>query len=229
MEITQTPFAEEPRVAAPNEPHLACVLLLDTSGSMTGDAIESLNQGINNFIQKTAADEMAQKRVDVAIVAFDDDPRVVLDFTPICQMEPIKLDAGGCTAMGAAINKAIDMVKERNRFYASLGTQCYQPWIFMITDGYPTDDITEAAERIKAEESKGKHGKLKFFALGVEGYDKETLFKLTKRVMELDDTDFSGIFNWLSESVCLISVSRVDDSVPLQDLPENTHVVPKDW
>lgn len=229
MDITQTPFAEEPRVAAPNEPHLACVLLLDTSGSMAGDAIDSLNEGINNFIKKTAADEIAQKRVDVAIVAFDDEPRIELDFTPICQMEPVRLTAGGCTAMGAAINKAIDMVKERNRFYVTLGTQCYQPWIFMITDGHPTDDITEAAERIRTEESKGTHGKLKFFALGVEGYDKETLFKLTKRVMELDDTDFTGIFNWLSESVCLISVSRVDDNVPLQDLPENTHVVPKDW
>ena len=230
MALFQSDFNEEPRIAAPNEPHMACVLLLDTSGSMSGTAIESLNRGINKFIQQTAMDEMAQKRVDVAIIAFDDSPRLVMDFTPISQMEPVQLTTGGLTAMGAAINMAIDKVKERNYFYYStLGTQCYKPWIFMITDGAPTDDITAAAQRIHEEESKGTHGKLKFFALGVNGYDKETLFKLTQRVMALEDTDFSGIFNWLSESMCAISVSRVGENVQLSNLPDNAHVVPSFW
>lgn len=226
--MNQTSF-ETPRVAAPGEPHMACVLLLDTSGSMSGGAIESLNKAINDFKQKTSMDDLAQKRVDIAIIQFDDGARLVQDFTPVSQMEPVHLTAGGCTAMGEGINFAIDKVKERNRFYASLGTPCFKPWIFMITDGAPTDDISGAAERIKAEESKGSHGKLKFFALGVPGYDKKTLFKLTERVMDLCDTDFSGIFNWMSESMVAISVSRVDENVQLGDLPENARVVPKNW
>ncbi|MCH5273415.1 MAG: VWA domain-containing protein [Lachnospiraceae bacterium] len=229
MALTQSNFNEEPRVAAPNEPHLACVLLLDTSGSMSGEPIESLNRGISNFIKQTSMDEMAKKRVDVAIIAFDDEPRLEMDFTPISQMEPIRLTTGGRTSMGAAINMAIDKVKERNRFYASLGTQCFKPWIFMITDGAPTDDITAAAQRIQEEENKGSHGKLKFWALGVGDYDKKTLHTLTKRVMELENTDFSAIFNWLSESMCAISVSRVGENVQLGNLPKNAHVVPPDW
>ena len=226
--INQSSF-ETPRVAAPGEPHLACILLLDTSGSMSGDPINSLNRAINDFKQKTSMDELAQKRVDIAIIQFDDHASVVQDFTPISQMEPVNLTAGGCTAMGEAINLAIDKVKERNRFYASLGTPCFKPWIFMITDGAPTDDITSAIQRIQEEENKGSHGKLKFFALGVPGYDKDTLFKLTKRVMALNDTDFSGIFNWMSESMVAISVSRVDENVQLGNLPSNAQVVPSDW
>lgn len=229
MAFSESTRREEPRVAAPNEPHLACVLLLDTSGSMAGEAIESLNRGVSTFIEQTSMDEMAKKRVDVAIISFDDEPRVEMEFTSISQMQPVHLTAGGCTAMGAAINMAIDKVKERNRFYMSLGTQVYKPWIFMITDGAPTDDITAAAQRIREEESKGKSGKLKFFALGIRGYDKETLFRLTNRVMELEGTDFSGIFNWLSESMCAISVSRVGDGVQLGKLPENTHIPPSEW
>ena len=229
MSLTQSNFQEIPRVAAPNEPHLACVLLLDTSGSMTGSPIESLNKGLNDFIHQTAMDEMAQKRVDVSIIAFDDEPRIEMDWTPVSQMQPIQLTTGGMTAMGAAINLAIDKVKERNRFYAELGTPCFKPWIFMITDGCPTDSIESAAERIREEENKGTHGKLKFFALGVNNYDKETMFKLTKRVMELENTDFSGIFNWMSESMCAISVSKVGENVPLSNLPENARVVPADW
>jgi uncharacterized protein YegL len=99
----------------------------------------------------------------------------------------------------------------------------------MITDGAPTDDIEGAVRRIQEEESKGTHGKLKFWALGVKGFDKETLFRLTKRVIELDGFDFAGIFNWLSESMVAISISRVGDEVPLGNLPANVHVVPKDW
>lgn len=237
--INQTTF-ETPRVAAPGEPHLACVLLLDTSGSMSGDPINSLNRAINDFKQKTSMDDLAQKRVDIAIIAFDDHARLVQDFTPISQMEPVSLEVGGLTNMPEGINLAIDKVKERNRFYASLGTPCFKPWIFMITDGAPyigsdkqaqlDAEMDAVVQRIQAEENKGSHGKLKFWALGVPGYDKDTLFRLTKRVMALSDTDFSGIFNWMSESMVAISVSRVDDEAKLDaPLPSNAQVVPSDW
>jgi uncharacterized protein YegL len=218
--ISQETF-DAPKIAAPNEPHLSCVLLLDTSGSMAGKSIGSLNQALQDFKDKVSMDEMAQKRVDVAIVEFNDKACVVQDFTPISQMSPITLRASGSTSMGAGINMAIDMVKNRNQFYNSLGTPVFKPWIFMITDGEPTDDITEAARRIQEEETKGTHGRLKFFALGVSDYDKNTLFKLTNRVMELKDTDFSGIFNWMGESMVAISVSRVGEEVKLTQLPEN--------
>ena len=230
---------ETPKVAAPGEAHLACVLLLDTSGSMGGEPINSLNKAINDFKAKTSLDELARKRVDIAIITFDDHANLVQDFTPISQMEPVTLTTGGCTNMPEGIQMAIDKVKERNRFYAGIGTPVYKPWIFMITDGVPyvsgmsssemDRKMDEAAQRIKEEESKGSHGKLKFFALGVKDYDKETMFKLTKRVMELSDTNFEGIFDWMSESMVKISVSRVDENVPLGNLPDNAHVVPSDW
>ena len=169
MELNQTTFNEVPGggIAAPGEPHMACVLLLDTSGSMSGAPIASLNKAINDFKEQTSMDELAQKRVDIAIIEFNDSARVVQDFTPLPQLQPVTLSATGCTAMGAGINLAIDKVKERNRFYNDMGTPCFKPWIFMITDGAPTDDISAARQRILDEESKGSHGKLKFWAVGV--------------------------------------------------------------
>jgi len=229
MGISQTAI-EAPRIAAANEPHLACVLLLDTSGSMSGAPIASLNQAINMFKEKTALDPMAMKRVDVAIIAFDDEARVAQEFTPISQMAPITLETGGLTSMGKGICFAIDKVKERNQFYASMGTPCFKPWIFMITDGAPTDDITLAVQRIRDEETKGGHGKLKFFALGVPGADMEVLKSISKRVLQLSDFDFAGIFNWMSESMVAISVSRVGAEAPMaSQLPSNSQVVPSDW
>jgi uncharacterized protein YegL len=230
-ELQQTGFNEVPgaAISAPNEPHMACVLLLDTSSSMSGAPIASLNKAISDFKEQTSMDELAQKRVDIAIIEFNDSARIVQEFVPLSQMEPISLSATGCTAMGAGINLAIDEVKKRNRFYASMGTPCFKPWIFMITDGAPTDDISSAKQRIAEEESKGSHGKLKFWAVGVPGYSKETLTSLTKRCIALDDANFNGIFNWLSESMVTISVSRVDENPQLTNLPDDAKVIPSDW
>lgn len=236
-EMRQSTFNEVPRgrIAALNEPHLACVLLLDTSSSMSGPPIDSLNKAIKDFKEKTSLDELARKRVDVAIIEFNDTARVVQEFTPLPELQPVTLSAGGCTAMGEGINLAIDKVKERNRFYASMGTPCFKPWIFMITDGEPTDDISAARQRIREEESKSTHGKLKFWALGVprsDGipeYRKETLQSLTKRCIAIDEAKFSGIFDWMSDGFVLISVSHVDDNPQLPNLPEGAQVIPRDW
>lgn len=220
----------ETPIAAPGEPHLACVLLLDTSGSMAGEAIDSLNQAITDFKTQTSMDPMAMKRVDVAIIEFNDTARVVQDFSPISMMAPVNLVARGQTAMGAGINLAIDKLKERNRLYAGLGTPCFKPWIFMITDGEPCGEAKNvfdgAIKRIKDEEGKGSHGKLKFFALGVPGYNKQVLLDMlahqpVPRVMELRDKDFSSIFDWMAQSMVAISVSRVGDEAKLASLPEN--------
>lgn len=225
---------ETPRIAAQNEPHLACLLLLDTSGSMSGPAIDSLCKAINTFKQHAIQDPQTCKRVDIAIMQFDDDVNVVQEFVPITEMKDnITLSTGGCTEMGKAILAAIDKVKDRNRFYASLGTPCYQPWIFMITDGGPTDDITEAANKIAEESNKGTHGKLKFWSIGVPGYSKEALRRLSpdgKRMIELDtNTSFQGIFNWLSESISVISVSRIGDTPALSALPSDARKIETDW
>src|SRR5260370_2679323 len=57
-------FAENP------EPRCPCLLLLDTSGSMNGSPIQELNDGLATFKDAIAADAMALKRVEVAIVSF---------------------------------------------------------------------------------------------------------------------------------------------------------------
>lgn len=65
------------------EQHLACVLLLDTSGSMSGDSIKNLNSAIARFKENVNRDPIARNRVDVAIVSFNTGVEVVSDFMPI--------------------------------------------------------------------------------------------------------------------------------------------------
>ena len=210
-------------IAAPSEPHMACVLLLDISSSMKGAPIQSLNEAIAKFKQQVCQDPLARKRVEVAIVTFETHVEIVSDFMPIDQMPAITLEPGGQTHMAEAIQVAIDLVKKRTREYQGVGVPCFKPWIFMITDGVSMstpEAMQEAAARIHEEESKGRNGRLKFWALGVDDYDKEELFKLTDRVIELQQHEFTGIFDWLVDSMSAISKSQVGDRIELDNLPE---------
>ena len=231
--VKQTSFQETP-TKAPGENHLACVLLLDSSSSMRGDPIASLNAGIRRFLEETCKDELTRERVDLAIIEFNSAPHMVQDFAPISQVKPVTLTAQGNTAMNQGINMAIDRVKARTNFYAVQGTPCYRPWIVMITDGEPTEDISLARQRIIEEEAKGEYGHLKFFAFGVPGYDKNTLLSLTKRAVALKDASFEGFFDWLKDSMILQSGSNLDDNIQFPPLPEGASILKretpdKDW
>lgn len=225
-------FGDSIGPVSPGEAHLACALLLDVSGSMHGTSINSLNEGIKRFKRQVMLDDQAKRSVDVSLVTFGSDVQVISDFVPISEMPTPELEAGGCTEMAVGIQTAIDLVKKRTSLYHSLGTPCHKPWIFMITDGAATStlqEMSEAADRIRLEEAKGSHGHLSFWALGLNSYDRKQLFTLTKRVVELQDQDFSGIFDWLSESMSTISQSRVGEKVEFNPLPDNAHVVSPDW
>lgn len=204
-------FAENP------EPRCACVLLLDTSGSMQGEAINALNQGLVTFKQGLIKDPLASRRVEVAIVTFDSEVKVVQDFVTADMFDPPKLTAQGQTFMGGGINKALDLIQSRKATYRQNGVAYYRPWAFMITDGEPQGEpdhiVQQASQRLKAEES-GK--KVAFFAVGVEAANMERLRELVVRTpVKLIGLNFVEMFVWLSKSMEAVSQSRTDEQVAL--------------
>lgn len=218
----------------PNEPHLAFLLLLDTSTSM-GDLagiktkIQLLKEAIGRLKAEMMMDEFAAARVDIAVVEFNDGARVVCDWVPLSQFQAPVLEARGMTAMGEGGNLAIDMVKERRRFYKQMGTPSYQGHIFMITDGAPTDDTTALADRIEYEESKGEHGKLKWISCAVPGADEQFLSKLSKRKVAVETNNFGSLFNWIGKSLCIVSASDVDDKTGFAEFNDDIRRIPDDW
>src|SRR5213595_2100797 len=130
-------FAENP------EPRCPCVLLLDTSGSMRGAPIAALNEGLRTFKKDLAQDTLASRRVEVAVVTFNNEVQVVEDFITADQFEAPTLTAGGQTFMGTGINKALDLLQARKTQYRANGIAYYRPWVFMITDGEPQGEPPE--------------------------------------------------------------------------------------
>jgi hypothetical protein len=116
------------------------VLLLDTSGSMQGEPIKALNDGIKTFQEDVMRDTQATLSVETAIVTFGNGGvKTGQDFVGIDQFTPPTLTAGDLTPMGKAIELALDLIADRQAIYKNYGIQYYRPWVFLITDGAPTD------------------------------------------------------------------------------------------
>ena len=199
-------FADNP------EPRCACLLLLDNSGSMRGDPISELNEGLKVFREALASDDLASKRVEVGIVTFGP-VKVETDFVSAQQFVAPELTVNGDTPMGEAIVTGLNMLRARKDAYKANGISYYRPWVFMITDGAPTDSWQQAAQLIKdGEQSRA----FSFYAVGVEGAHFDTLRQIAvKEPLKLKGLQFRELFAWLSSSLSSVSKSTVDDKVPL--------------
>lgn len=210
-------------IANPQQPHVATVLLLDTSGSMAGSKIAALNAGLTLFKQDVSTDDLACKRVDLAVVTFGTSVAVLHDFTSVEEFEAPALAADGSTPMGEAIRKAAELVEQRKQQYKAQGTDYYRPWIFMITDGEPTDmqpgdatwnDVVRLVQDGEAQK------KFMFFAVAVEPANIEVLRQIAppaRPPVKLKGQRFRELFQWLSKSQSLVSASKVGEQVRLDN------------
>ncbi|MEO9132309.1 MAG: VWA domain-containing protein [Sphingomonas sp.] len=188
------------------------MLLLDTSRSMAGAPIAELNEGLGVFRAQLASDPLAAKRVDVMLITFGP-VEIVSEFGSVDMFQPPRLVADGDTPMGEAIARALDLLKARKVQYRESGIPYYRPWIFLISDGSPTDQWSKAARLISEGEERKQ---LTFYAVGIEGADMATLSAISVRApLRLKGLAFGELFRWLSNSLRSVSHSSPGDQVAL--------------
>lgn len=191
------------------------VLVLDTSGSMQGEAIDQLNDGLRTFQAELSGDRLAAKRVDIAVVTFGDRVDTVCEFGVVETFQPPVLKAKGGTPMGEAVERALVLLEARKAQYRQNGIAYYRPWIFLITDGAPTDKIKRAARAVADAEHRKQ---VAFYAVGVDQADMDLLGELSVRTpLHLRGLAFAELFRWLSSSLSSVSRSNPGTSVSLQN------------
>ena len=184
---------------------------------MQGEPIAQLNAGLIDFKDELMADTLAAKRVEVAIVTFGP-TQVVSEFQTADSFQPRRLSTTGDTPMGSAIMEAIRLVEDRKQVYKRNAVPYNRPWIFLITDGAPTDDVTMATQMVHAGVAAKKFA---FFAVGVEGANMTTLGQISPRQpLKLSGLKFRELFQWLSSS--LGAASRSSPSASTIAIPPPT-------
>jgi uncharacterized protein YegL len=194
----------------------ACMLVLDTSGSMQGEPIDYLNQGLSAFEKLLKANVLAARRVEVGIITFGKGGvQQIQPFVPARHFNAPQLVADEVTPMGEAVRIALHALRNRKNEYRSMGSQYYRPWLMLLTDGEPTDEGWEqAAAEVKREESQKN---LSCFPIGVGNnvnVEKLSLFSRKPPLM-LNGLDFEELFMWLSASLERVSASGPGDQVEL--------------
>ena len=221
----QAEFADNP------ESRCSIVLILDVSGSMGfpehDRPIDTVNNALVKFGEIIKEDSVTALRADVAIIEFDHEARVAMDFTNGTDFQPPTLTTKGGTKYSDAVNLALDIIEARKQSYRDGGIAYYRSLAYFLTDGIPEHDkdaghFARAAARLhEAEENRS----VAFFSFVItsEGYEVD-LSKLNELAppsrppKELTNmAQLDGSIQWLSRSVGAVSQSRPGEGIRLPE------------
>lgn len=193
-----------------------CVLVLDVSGSMSGEPIQELNKGLQDFYQEIDKDNTTRQRLEVSLITFSHIVNTVQEPALVENFTMPTLSASGSTAMVTAVNHAIDKVAARKQWYKDTNQAYYRPWIILMTDGEPDSDqdVAGLAQRIKQDVATKKYA---FLPIGVEGAKMSILKQIESGIpaMKLQGTKFSSFFKWLSASMGTVVSAEEGQQVDL--------------
>ncbi|GGN60425.1 tellurium resistance protein TerY [Novosphingobium indicum] len=199
---------------------LPVYLVLDVSGSMNGEPIEAVRNGMQMLVSTLRTDPYALETAFLSVVTFDDSARQVVPLTELVSFQPPDIQPGSTTSLGDAL-KVVKECIEREVEKATAETKGdWKPLVFLMTDGQPTDDWQRGLDEFR----KVKTGMVIACAAGPHA-DTSILKQITEVVVSLDTADSSSIgafFKWVSASISTSS-KKVDlnktESTQLSELP----------
>lgn len=148
------------------------VLLLDTSYSMNGNNINTLNKAVETMIESFKKAETMETFIKLSIITFGSENGVDLhtELTEVSKINFQPLSVNGATPMGTAFKMAKAMIEDKSIFKG----RDYRPTIILLSDGAPTDDWKTPLNDFI---SNGRSSKCDRMAVSIGGEGREPLDK----------------------------------------------------
>jgi len=197
---------------------LPVYLLLDCSGSMYGEAIEAVKNGVQVLVSTLRQDPYALETAYLSIITFDSSARQATPLTELSAFQQPEINASGCTALGEALSLLASRVDQEVTKTTAEQKGDWKPLVFIMTDGEPTDDLEKGLRDFKQR----KFGMVVACAAG-QGANTNTLRKITENVVQLDTADSATIksfFKWVSASISTSSMKVEDTGVDANTMEE---------
>jgi uncharacterized protein YegL len=194
---------------------LPVYLVLDCSGSMSGEPIEAVRQGVKALLSELKSDPQAIETAYLSIITFASSAQQVMPLTELMLFKQPELNAGGTTSFGEAIRLLDNCIDNEVRKSTPTQKGDWKPLVFIMTDGQPTDSWESDAQKLKQK----KVGNIIACAAG-SGADGNTLKKVTEIVVQLNSLQpdaLKAFFKWVSSSIKITSHSI--DQIITEDAP----------
>ena len=178
---------------------LPVYLLLDTSGSMSGEPIEAVKNGVQVLVSTLRQDPYALETAFLSVITFDSSAKQIVPLTELSMFQMPDIYASGATALGDALTLLAQKIDSEVTKTTLEVKGDWKPLVFIMTDGAPTDNWQKGL----TEFQKRKTGIVVACAAG-HGADTKTLKQITEVVVQLDTADSGTIkafFKWVSASV----------------------------
>ena len=199
---------------------LPVYLVLDVSGSMMGEPIEAVRNGMQTLISTLRTDPYALETAYVSVITFDDTARQIVPLTDLISFQPPDIEVGTTTSLGDALKVTREAIEREVRTTTADTKGDWKPLVFLMTDGMPTDDWRPEVAAFK----NARTGLVIACAAG-GGADTDVLKEVTDQVVALDTADSATIgafFKWVSASITTTS-QKIDlnkaESSDLSELP----------
>jgi uncharacterized protein YegL len=178
---------------------LPVYLALDTSGSMLGEPIAAVENGMQTLVSTLRQDPYALETAYLSVITFDSSAKQVVPLTELTAFQMPSISANGLTSLGEALKLLANKIDSEVTKTTAEVKGDWKPLVFIMTDGGPTDDWQKGL----AEFRKRKVGMVVACAAG-QGADTNVLKQITECVVQLDTADSATIkafFKWVSASV----------------------------
>lgn len=197
---------------------LPVYLLLDTSGSMTGEPIEAVKNGVQMMMHSLRQNPQAIETAYVSIITFDTDARQVVPLTDLASFQVPEIKAQGVTSLGSALSLLADKMESEITKTTMEQKGDWKPMTFIMTDGIPTDDWQSGLSRLKS----ANKGLIVGCAAG-SGADDSILKQITESVVRLDSADSDSIakfFQWVTASISTTSTKVEESGIDLNKMDQ---------
>jgi uncharacterized protein YegL len=199
---------------------LPVYLLLDTSGSMSGEPIEAVKNGVQMMLHSLRQNPQAIETAYVSIITFDSEAKQIVPLTDLASFQMVDIKAQSTTSLGAALGLLADKMELEITKTTTDQKGDWKPLTFIMTDGVPTDDWQAGFNKLKNVNK----GLIVGCAAG-QGADDSILKQITGSVVRLDNADSESIskfFQWVTASISTTSTKVEEtgiDFVGLDQLP----------
>ncbi|ADV48696.1 VWA domain-containing protein [Cellulophaga sp. E16_2] len=199
---------------------LPVYILLDTSGSMMGEPIEAVKNGVQVMISSLRQNPQAIESAFLSIITFDSSARQIVPLTDLASFQMPDIQATGTTSLGEALELVSTCIDNEVASTTSESKGDWKPLVFIMTDGIPTDDMQKGLSELK----KRRTAYIVACAAG-NGADSTLLKQITENVVSLDTADSQSIskfFAWVTASIGVTSTKVEEsgkDATGLNELP----------